>query len=101
VTFIELQSPLRQVRSARFETNYMSDDPSSKLLLGFETSGEDNDFGFGIMYDLSQGISNGKGRLRLKADPLIPGFPNVDATITLSELPDAQTGKAEVKFQHY
>lgn len=76
----------------------MSDDPASKLVLGFETSGENNDFGFGIMYDFSQGIANGKGRLSLKADPLVPGFPKVDATVTLAETSQVYVGKIEVHF---
>jgi hypothetical protein len=46
----------------------MSDNPMEKLNFGFETSGENNDFALGIMYDFSQGITNSKFRYSLPTE---------------------------------
>ena len=73
----------------------MSDDPSEKLNFGFETSGENNDLAFGLMYDFSNGITNGKVRINVKAAPLVQALSDLDLNLALSEHNSEYSGKIQ------
>ena len=73
----------------------MSDSPSEKLNFGFETSGEKNDFAFGLAYDFSQGITNGKVRINVKATPLLPELPELDLNLALTEINSEYSGNLQ------
>jgi len=75
----------------------MSDDPSEKLNFGFETSGEENAFAFGLMYDFSRGITNGKLRIHINPS-LIIETPPFDVNIALDEHDSEYSGKLQLSM---
>ena len=74
----------------------MSDDPSEKLNFGFETSGEQSDFAFGLMYDFSSGITNGKVRIYVEPSLVIEDAPPpLDLNLALDEHDSEYSGKLQ------
>ena len=70
----------------------LSDDPTEKLNFGFETTGENNDFALGLMYDFSGGIANGKMRINAKTSLIFQELHDFDFNLALNQVDAEYSG---------
>jgi hypothetical protein len=85
VAMVRVKTPLERYKSIKLRSMMMAD-MGRQMDFGFETSGVENDFAFGVKYDFSRGLANGMVLIKTKAAPLSTWMSDLEAKVEYTDM---------------